>query len=56
LVNQVDAENITAASADQATAALQHLNRASELHQAAGVKKEIERLERRLKKFAEPVK
>lgn len=56
LVNQVDAENITDASADRATAALQHLVRASELHQAAGVKKEIERLERRLKKFAEPAK
>ena len=56
LVNEVDAENITDASADRATAALQHLARASELHQAAGVKKEIERLERRLKKFSEPAK
>lgn len=56
LVNQVDAEIITAATADRATASLQHLTRASELHQAAGVKKEIERLERRLKKFAEPAK
>lgn len=56
LVNQADAENVTAASADHATAALQHLTRACELHQAAGVKKDIERLERRLKKFAEPAK
>jgi hypothetical protein len=54
LVNKIDAESITAASADFATAALQNLIRAGELHQAAGVKKEIERLERRLKKFAEP--
>ncbi|MBV8622654.1 MAG: integrase [Herbaspirillum sp.] len=56
LVNEVDAENITDATADRATAAHQHLVRASELHQAAGVKKEIERLERRLKKFADPAK
>ncbi|MGC4243225.1 MAG: phage terminase small subunit [Herbaspirillum sp.] len=56
LVNEVDAENITDATADRATAAHQNLVRASELHQAAGVKKEIERLERRLKKFAEPAK
>jgi len=56
LVNEVDAENITAASADHATAAMQNLARASELHQGAGVKKEIERLERRLKKFVEPAK
>ncbi|WP_432239897.1 phage terminase small subunit [Herbaspirillum robiniae] len=56
MVNKVDAENITAESADYATAAMQNLNRAGELHQGAGVKKEIERLERRLKKFAEPPK
>lgn len=56
LVNQVDAENVTVDSADRATAALQNLNRAGELDKGAGVKKEIERLERRLKKFAEPPK
>ncbi|MFJ3046974.1 phage terminase small subunit [Herbaspirillum chlorophenolicum] len=56
LVNKVDAENITSDSADYATAALHNLVRAGELHQAAGVKKEIERLERRLKKFTEPPK
>lgn len=54
LVDKVDAEAITAVSAEHAAAALQNLARAGELHQAAGVKKEIERLERRLKKFVEP--
>ena len=54
LVDKVDAENVTADSVDQANASRQNLARAAELYQGAGVKKDIERLDRRLKKFSEP--
>jgi len=54
LVNRVEPEAISVATAEQARAALQHLTRATALHAGAGVKKDIERLERRLAKPAPP--
>jgi len=49
----VDAENIAPAVAGQAKEALANLQRALALFQGVGVKKDIERLERRIKRLTD---
>ena len=52
-VDAVDAENIAPAVADQAKESLTNLQRALALFQGVGVKKDIERLERRIKRLTD---
>jgi hypothetical protein len=54
VVDAANAEDIAPEVAAQARSALTHLNRALSLFQGIGVKKEIERLERRIKRLPDP--